>query len=243
VIRQRIQEYRMLTRVVDFGAKHLGLFPERTVAGELLAQITAAVGKLPEYATWQVTGNESVRTSSRKRTAAREAVKTQMDAILQTARALKFQGFSIPKDPKEEDLINGARSFAQAAEPLKREFIQHGLPPAFVENLNAAIQDLEEALLKRAAGKAARSGAIREFNKLLDEALNLLDRFEALVDNTMADNPSVMAAWHVARHVERIPQSKTEPEPKPRPKPEPKPQAVASPTATHPGDKAATATA
>src|SRR3989442_1920430 len=169
----------MLTRVVDFGAKRLGLFPERTVAGELLAQITAAVGKLPEYATWQVTGNESVRTSSRKRTAAREAVKTQMDAILQTARALKFQGFSIPKDPKEEDLINGARSFAQAVEPLKREFIQHALPPAFVENLNAAIQDLEEALLKRAAGNPARQGASLELCKLLDAPFNARDRVES----------------------------------------------------------------
>jgi hypothetical protein len=213
--RKRIQEYRMLTRVVDFGAKHVGLFPKRTVAGDLLAQITAAVTKLPEYATWQVSGHESIRTSSRKRTAAREAVRTQVEAIGQTARALKMQGFSIPTDPKEEDLINSARSFAQAAEPLKEEFIQHGLPPEFVENLNAAVQDLEESLLKRAASQAARSGAIREFNKLLDEALNLLDRFEALVDNTMADNPSVMAAWHVARHVERIPQSKAEPEPEP----------------------------
>src|ERR1700704_2216315 len=127
MIRQRIHQYRMLTRVVDFGAKHVGLFPERTVAGDLLAQITANAAKLPEYATSQVSGHESVLTSSRERTSTREAVRTQMEAIDQIARALNLEGFSIPKNAKEEDLIISARSFARTAEPSKAEFIQHGL--------------------------------------------------------------------------------------------------------------------
>jgi hypothetical protein len=166
--RKRTQQYRMLTRVVDFGAKHVGLFPERTIAGDLLAEITATVARLPEYATSQVSSNASIQTSFRARKTARLAVKTQTEAIVQIARALKMQNFSIPIKAKEEELINTARSFVERAQPLKTEFIQHGLPPAFIENLKTSIQALEESLLSRASGEAARSGAIREFNKLLD---------------------------------------------------------------------------
>src|SRR5882672_2350987 len=49
--RKKIRQYRMLTRVVDFGAKHVGLFPEHTIAGEVLAEIGTTVTQLTEYAT------------------------------------------------------------------------------------------------------------------------------------------------------------------------------------------------
>jgi hypothetical protein len=211
----------------------VGLFPERTVAADLLAEITATVARLPEYATSQVSSHASIQTSFRARRTARLGVKTQMEAIVQIACALKMQDFSIPRRAKEEELINTGRSFVERAEPLKTEFIQHGLPPVFIENLKTSIQALEESLLSRANGQAARSGAIREFNKLLDHALNLVERFEAIIDNTMADDELVMAAWKVASQIDRLPQTtKREPEP-----------ALATQTATPAGKEAATANA
>jgi hypothetical protein len=142
---------------------------------------------------------------------ARLAMKRQMESVVQIARALKLENFSIPKNRKEEDWISAARSFVEKMEPLKAAFSQHGLPP---EKLKTSIQTLEESLLDRANGQSARSGAIREFNKLLDEALNLVERLDAIIDNTLADDELVMAAWKVARQIDRLPHS-TKPEPKP----------------------------
>jgi hypothetical protein len=47
-----------------------------------------------------------------------------MEAIVQIARALKMENFSIPIRAKEEELINTARSFVERAELLKTEFIR-----------------------------------------------------------------------------------------------------------------------
>ena len=226
--RKKIQQYRMLTRVVDFGAKHVGLFPEHTIAGEVLAEIGTTVTQLTEYATSRVSSHTSILMSGGARRKARLAVKRQMESAAQIARALKLENFSIPRKPKEEDLISTARSFVERMEPLKTEFSQHGLPP---EKLKTSIQALEESLLDRANGQSTRSGAIREFNKLLDDALNLVDRFEAIIDNTLADDELVVAAWKVARQIDRLPHPA---------KPQPVP---ATQTTTPAGEGAATATA
>jgi hypothetical protein len=226
--RKKIQQYRMLTRVVDFGAKHVGLFPEHTIAGEVLAEMGATVTQLTEYATSRVSSHTSILLSGDARRKARGAVKRQMKSAAQIARALKLENFSMPRKPKEEDLISTARSFVEKMEPLRTKFGQHGLPP---EKLKTSIQALEESLLDRAIGQSTRSGAIREFNKLLDHALNLVERFEAIIDNTLADDELVMAAWKVARQIDRRPHS-TKAEP-----------ALATPTATSAGEEAANATA
>jgi hypothetical protein len=236
--RKKILQYRMLTRVVDFGAKHVGLFPEHTIAGDVLAEIGSTVTQLTEYATSRVSSHTSILMSGQTRRQARLTVKRQMELTAQIGRALKLADFSIPRDPKEEDLISTARSFVERMEPLKTEFSQHGLPP---EKLKTSIQVLEESLLGLANGQSTRSGAIREFSKLLDVALNLVERLDAIIENTLADDELVMAAWKVARQIDR-PAHSAKPEPKPEPKP-----AVEEPThpaAVVPADEeAATATA
>jgi hypothetical protein len=159
-------------------------------------------------------------------------VKRQMESAAQIARAMKLENFSVPRKPKEEDLISTARSFVERMEPLKTEFSQHGLPP---EKLKTSIQSLEESLLDRANGLSTRSGAIREFNKLLDEALNLVARFDAIINNTLTDDELVMAAWKVARQIDRLPQSaKAEV----RGEPQPAADVPPSPPHTPPGGEA-----
>ena len=77
----------------------------------------------------------------------------------------------------------------------------------------------------------------REFNKILDGALKLLDRLDAVVANSITDNEQVMAAWDIARHVERIPrkrQSKSKPG---------KPEDAVSNNGTSSGDAVASTTA
>ena len=126
----------------------------------------------------------------------------------------------MPLKGADQALINAGHHFAAAAVPLKEQFIFQGRPPDFIEDLKAAVAELEAAISSQVDAKASRKAAIQEFDKTLEEALNLLKRLDALVANTMTENPTVMAAWNLARHVERVPvrSAKSAPEPETVPK-------------------------
>lgn len=230
--RKNIQEYKRLRRVAEFGARHVSVFPETTIAGEILAAIVTAVAKLSEHAKEQVTANAVLRRGSIKRKEARQGLRTLMELMAQTARALKINDFWLPRKPAELALIDTGRHFADAAEPLKTEFIQHGMPPDFIETLKTLVQDLETGIGVRNEAKDVNKQTIEGYDKVLGDALNLLDRFDALVTNSMAGNPAIIAGWQAARRVERLPHSLSEPEPE---------KQEAPPTTTTLGGEAASA--
>ena len=206
--RRQIHMYQMLARVADFGATHAELFPKTTIAGELLAAIGSAVTKLSGHSSSQVSGNGAIRNSSGSRTAARKALKKRLEQIDQTARAMQIDKFWMPRKRAVQAIIDSGRAFARDAEPLRKQFIDHGLPETFIDDLNRAVHDLERAMLDQSVSRGSRASAIAGFNDTLNEALTLLQRFEALVSNTMPDNPEIMAAWNIARRVGRPPVSK-----------------------------------
>lgn len=53
----------------------------------------------------------------------------------------------------------------------------------------------------------AKSSSAAEYDETLKRAMNELKRLDALLKNTLTDNPGVMAAWKVARKVGKAPSS------------------------------------
>jgi uncharacterized phage infection (PIP) family protein YhgE len=203
MIRSKIQKYEMLTRVTDYATKNSSLFPKKTAGAELVKNLQTVAGKLSETKASQSAAKDRVRTSRNQRLAKLEDLRSQLDAIHQTAAALKIEGFSLPEGAGVSTLFDAASNYAEAVEPLKTEFVRHGLPSDFIENLNSAAEDLRAAIAEQVDARGRRKAAIQEFDQALEEGLDYLSRFEALLTNTMSENPSVMASWEVARRVER----------------------------------------
>ena len=220
--RKDFEVYKMLTRVADFGTKHVGLFPTTTIAGEILSEIVTAVSALSGHTTEQLTAAAAVRRSSNIRKEAREALVRQLESMEQTARVVKINDFWMPNRPLESSLIKTGHHFAEAAEGFKTEFIQHGLAPDFIEKLKTVLQNLEGAILSRKEGKDLVKRAIDQYETMAGKALDLLARFEVLVSNSLADTPGVIAEWEAARRVEKAPPSKVK-KAKPGPPPNPQP--------------------
>ncbi len=197
--RLKIHEYQMLTRVVDFGTKHVGEFPQFTAANEIVAALGSAVAKLSQQLSSQVLGQAQIRVSRQARISAREALRAQLERMDQTAQALNIDKFQLPSKRTDSALIAAGRAFAADAESLKGEFLQHGLR---LEDLKAAVQELESAIQGQTQGRAIRSSAIREFERTMEDAQEQLQRLEALVVNTLQDNPAALASWEVARRIE-----------------------------------------
>ena len=240
--RKKTQQYRMMTRVVDFGPKVDGRFPEDTIAAALFSDLGTTVGKLTNYSTSQVSSKTSIDLSNAARRKARRTLKSRMVSAAQIADALGIQGFIVPSQPREEELIRVARSFVEMMGPFETQFAEHGLSP---QKLNGTIQNLENTLLDRANGKSTRTGSAREFDRLLAYGLSLVARLDAIIQIHLADDELVMAAWKVASTVDSVPskpQAKVEAPAEPtaevqpevkvevkvEPAPEPKPEAPAA---------------
>jgi hypothetical protein len=210
--RKNTQDYQMLTRVVDFATIHVSLFPKTTKAPQIQAELTTAVAKLADQAISRVTAEAEIRTNRRARIVARETLKTCIEQAEQTGRVLKSDLFRLPLKRSDQAWINTGHAFAQAAEPLKKEFAQHGLPQ-FTETMNAAVESLQDAILGHSRGKAMHSRAVRGFDEAMEEAMECLESLDALVANTLSDNTQAMASWTVARTVVRAGGRKAVPKP------------------------------
>jgi len=199
----KIKKYEMVTKMADFGARNVALFPKTTAAAGLIEALGAAVTRMSGQASLHFAGAEAIRISNNKKTATIEALKSQIESIVGTARVLKIDDFWMPRNRSAAAYIAAGRAFAPALEALKQDFIEHGLPPDFIGRLNAAVQAAEHAKLNQVSSKSRRFGAAREFDKSLSEALDYVGRLDAIVLNAMQDNPALLAAWNVARRVDQ----------------------------------------
>jgi len=226
----KIQRYEMLTRVADFAARNVSLFPKKTAALELTKDIQSAVARLSQSKTTQTAARDQLRAIRSQRLAKLAALRSQVDAIHETAEALKITGFSLPAKKGTSALFDTARSYATSVAALKSQFVRHGLPSEFIDNLESAAEDLQAAIDIQVTARGQLKGAIQDFDKTLDEAQGYLERFEALLSNSMADNHSVMAAWEVARRIDRTRSYRKE-KPEPVTPSPPAPAPVSAPAA------------
>jgi phage FluMu protein gp41 len=224
MIRSKIQKYEMLTRVAEFATKNASLFPKQTAGAELVKELQSAARELSEIKASQSAAKEQMRTSGNRRLEKLDDLRSRLEAIHYTAEALELEGFSFTETAAVSTLFDLARNYGEAAGPLKTQFIRHGLPSDFIENLKSAAEGLQSAIAEQVDARGRRKAAIQEFDKTLHEGLHCLDRFEALLKNTMSGNPSVMASWEVARRVER-PRSSRKVAASPVTSPAPTPQA------------------
>jgi hypothetical protein len=199
--RQNVENYTMLTQVSAFAANTVSLFPKSSAGSEVQTGLEVSVQELNDLLTARVSAETLMRSSRNDRAAARGSLKGLLTQADLTARALECDKFRLPRKPTDRALIDSGHAFATDIEPLKKDFIRHGLSP---DEVIAIVDALERAILGYTGGKAKRSASIREFDKKLEVAMGYMRRFEALVANTLADNPSAMAEWTVARSINRV---------------------------------------
>jgi hypothetical protein len=222
----------MLVRVCNFVAAYPELFEKGSLPAQLAALLRASVEKLSGHATTWTLGQGALRTSSGSRKAARAALGGHLEVISQTARGMNIEGFWMPRNRSEEALVHSGKAFASEAQPLVKDFVEHGLPADFIEKLNAAVKDLEQATGAQTNSKRTSAFSTFELEEVRKEAMSALDRLDTVLTNVLRDQPSKLQIWERARHIERARSSKTQTEAKPAPQASPAPSPPANPDAT-----------
>ena len=204
---REIRNYEMLVRVRDYGAKHQDLFPAASVAGKLFAAVGTAAEALQRCDSKELAGRGGEEDGAMSRAAAREALRRQVRAIVQTAAAAETPGlgrkFRPVVDGNDERLLSAARSFLDEAKPYEATFVAHELPPDFLSELRAGIDAFEGAQRERASGRDERIGARLRFQAAMKQGLRAVRRLSGIVPNKLQD-PAEAILWDAARRIEEV---------------------------------------
>lgn len=218
-----LRNYEMVLRVNNFSTENAADFPATTLGSQLFNTISTAVTNLSGHIAARSSGKSSARAGTSSKSAAREALRTDMEMIRRTARAMAQtirgldEKFRIPRNLTDQDLLGTARAFLADATPLKSDFLRFAMPPDFLDELAAHIEDFETALNAQQTGKGQKIAAGAAFDDDLGDALSAVRQLDAIVRNTYHDNPAKLAEWESARHVERASRAKAA---KPTPAPQ-----------------------
>jgi hypothetical protein len=202
-----IHRYRMLVRVREFGAAHRDRFAAASPAGQLFAAVSRAVEQLSTYVGSQANGQNAWRGGATSKAAAREALSRALDAVARTARVLDVPAlskFCVPSARNDHELAVAAGNFLRDLVPFKAQFVAYGLPKSFLADLQATLDAFERATQDRLAGRETSAAAAAGINTAMDGALAALARLDAIVANTMGEEPTLLAAWTAARRVTRV---------------------------------------
>ncbi|HSX78405.1 MAG TPA: hypothetical protein VLQ80_07550, partial [Candidatus Saccharimonadia bacterium] len=159
------KRYQMLTRVRAFGSRHASDFPADSFGGQIFAEVGAVITALAGYDTAQSVGRGGARERTVSKATARAALYEHLLAINVTARALALDTpgletkFRMPRSGTDQVLITAGRAFAADAVPLAGAFQKHEMPANFIDELNADIAVLEEAISGRARNRDSHVAA------------------------------------------------------------------------------------
>lgn len=199
----------MFVRAHEYGAQYATAFPAGSYGAGLITKLGEVIEGLKSLALDQSKGRSSVRESSASKAAARDELMRRMEAISRTARVMAFtvpgleDKFRLARGVGDQSLLLLARTFADDAEPLKAEFIKRGLASDFVEELREAADNFDAAINRKSQGRGKHVAATAGIDDLVERGVRVVRELDALVRNTFAEDPSALAAWESASHVER----------------------------------------
>ena len=204
------RRYEMFLRVREFGTMNASHFPAGTLAADLFTRLQNTIAALDDHTTAQSSGIRAAQESSTSKAAARDDLRRDLEAIARTARSMAFttpgmeDRFRAPRSISEQALLSLARSFAADAAPLKAEFIRRGLAANFLEDLNSDIDVFESAITRRIQSRETHVTATAGIDELIDEGVDVVRELGPVIRNIFSDEPSTLAAWLSASHVQRV---------------------------------------
>jgi hypothetical protein len=198
-------------RVTDFTGAYTASFPAGSHASGLIAAIVAAVEMMETQGAKQENAERNGKDATDRKDAARATLLELMRAINRTARGMKKvfpdigNQFAMPRTYGDQVIINTARSFVTSATPIAAEFTGRGLPADFLSAFDTAINNFENAIDTQDTALGEQTAATAAINDAQRQLIDAVSEFNPIVLNTFSKDPSALAAWRSASHVERAP--------------------------------------
>jgi hypothetical protein len=201
---------------------HAGNFPAGSMGAGQAGIVKERLGQIAALDVKRASSSGKRQQGSAGRQSARGSLSELVEAVAGTAEVAapdhpEMQGmFQRPrKDHTDQTLIATARSFAERAAPFVAVFVAYNLPATFVNDLLSRADLLESFISLQNEGVGASVNVNAAVEEHLRDMNKALERLNVIFHNTYRDNPSVLAEWKSAYHLEAAPGSRRKKKPDP----------------------------
>ncbi len=102
-------------------------------------------------------------------------------------------------------LLNRARSFTESIGPIKAVFVDRGLPADFDESLAALVDEMATAANRRVLGIQERKQGTVGMKVAARAGIKAVRVLDSIMSVKLKNDPTMLAVWKAAQHVERDP--------------------------------------
>lgn len=214
--RQR-KHFERGTRVSAYCAANPSDFTDGSVAGSSVARLKARLAAIENLNVTKATNVSAQQQGSQGRRELRDALRSQIASIYKTAQIIGRDDPEVKgvfqrsqADKSDQTLLAVARSYSEAAKPLKARFSEYGVTADFFDDFDANIEAFESSIARQsegAGGRVASNAGIEEALRLVDKEV---DRLDVIARNKYRKDPVKLAAWESASHLERPARRKNE---------------------------------
>jgi hypothetical protein len=198
--------YEMFGRVDDFGTANVELFPASSKGGQMFAEVRAAVTAVGEH----LKDRDLARAEARRvKATTRRAVTDYMKVIAATARRVTFEEpvpspFRRGGSNSNAALLAKARLFIDEAKTREARFVEFGMPPTFISDFTALVDQLAEAVSVRNNGRAWRQRAQMGIEAAIVKGTEAIQNLDVIVPNALRLDPVRTGHWMGARRIQGV---------------------------------------
>jgi len=202
--------YGMFVRAQQFFSTHSADFATGSLGKQLITELESTIDALEAHTAAETSSDSASRQGTTSRSEARAAVREDLENINRTARTMDHEPglnekFRLPPRDNDQVLLSAARAFLADALPLKAQFVAHEMPADFLEDLQADIQAMEEAIDNQSGGRGNRAGAKAAIDDAIERGRVIARKLDAIVNNKYRNSPATLAEWASVSHIERAP--------------------------------------
>lgn len=213
-------------RAKDFLADNVGDFSTNQIAKTKIAALSSLCADVENEYQRQMSGAVNVRQDYVMMDEAFAVLLEAMRRVRDFANSMAKEiagldkKFRIPTSRTNRAIIAAARVNAGDAVQYEETFIAYGLPAGFIDDLFAKADAAEAALNAAEATTGSKVGATDTLAQYVKEANTTVETLDPIVRYTFRENPTKLAAWNYAAHVQRhtpVPFAARRRKPKPAP--------------------------
>jgi hypothetical protein len=201
-LRRRLE---MATRVRDFLRAHPTESPEATA----LATLEELLQRAEALAAQQRAGVLATRSAAKQREKLRTALQTKLLRYLAGVGAvaaketpeLAEQFHLPPAGASHQAFLTAARGMLEEATAQKDLLVSRGMSETLLDDLQAALTELENTLEASRTGRREHVGASADLQAVAAQITEQVRLLDGLVRYRFGDQPELMGSWASARNV------------------------------------------